>query len=202
MSGGAVLQATPSSEPPAIDPDVALLEQIGKGDSLASRSFVDRHLGRTVGLANRVLKNKADAEEVAQEVFLRVWKQAANWEAGRAKVETWMYRVTLNLCYDRLRKKREVLGDEMPELEDERAGPGEALHEKELAARVNEAIERLPERQRIAITLCHSHEMSNIEAAAVMDLSVEALESLLARGRRKLKDLLRPKVGDLLGLGQ
>ncbi len=196
------MQATPSSETPVDDPDAILLADIANGDSFASRRFVDRHLGRTIGLAHRVLKNTADAEEVAQEVFLRVWKQAATWEPGRAKVETWMYRVTLNLCYDRLRKKREVLGDDVPEMEDDAAGPGEALHEKELAARVNEAIARLPERQRIAITLCHSQEMSNIEAAAVMDLSVEALESLLARGRRKLKDLLRPKVGELLGLGQ
>ncbi len=196
------MRATPSPESSGDDPDIALLVEIARGDSFAIRTFVDRHLGRTVGLANRVLRNQADAEEVAQEVFLRVWKQAPTWEPGRAQFATWMHRVTLNLCYDRMRKKREVLGDDFPELEDDAAGPGEALHEKELAARVNEAIARLPVRQRIAITLCHTQELSNIEAAAVMEISVEALESLLARGRRKLKDLLRPQAGELLGIGQ
>lgn len=186
-----------------VDPDAELLAGIARGDGIAARDFVDRHVRRITNLARRTLGNQADAEEVAQEVFLRAWKQAATWEPGRAKFETWMHRVTVNLCYDRLRKKREVTGnDEVPDMVDDRPDPGEALHEKELAAQVNDAMLRLPERQRIAITLCHHQGLTNIEAAEVMDLSIEALESLLARGRRKLKELLKPRAGELLGTGQ
>jgi len=113
-----------------------------------------------------------------------------------------MHRVALNLCYDRLRKKREVTGEDLPEPVDENAGPAKALQQKELGARIDEALQSLPERQRAAVILCHHQGYSNIEAAGMMDISVEAIESLLARGRRKLKDLLRGEMDDLLGQGQ
>jgi len=184
------------------DPDGDLIAAVAAGDPRAARELVDRHLPRMVGLARRVLGNQADAEEVAQEVFLRVWKQAPKWKPGKAKFETWMHRVALNLCYDRLRKKREVTGEDLPEAIDDGANPGEALHQKELAARINEALQALPDRQRVAVTLCHHEGYTNIEAAAMMDISVDALESLLARGRRKLKDLLRSEMNELLGAGQ
>ena len=184
------------------DPDGALVAAVAAGDARATRELVDRHLPRMVNLARRVLGNQADAEEVAQEVFLRVWKQAPKWKPGQAKFETWMHRVALNLCYDRLRKKREVTGEDLPEPVDESDNTREALHQKELAARIDEAMQVLPDRQRAAVTLCHHQGYSNIEAAEMMDVSVEALESLLARGRRKLKELLRSEMDELLGAGQ
>jgi len=195
-------RATGSPIAAAEDPDTDLVAAIAGGDPRAARELVDKHLPRMVNLARRVLGNQADAEEVAQEVFLRVWKQAPKWKPGRAKFETWMHRVALNLCYDRLRKRREVTGGDIPEPIDGSAGPGEALHQKEVAARVNEAMQQLPERQRAAITLCHHQGHTNIEAAEIMDVSVDALESLLARGRRKLKELLRSEMNELLGVGQ
>ncbi len=187
---------------PAADPDAELVAAVARGDARAARALVDRHLPRMVGLARRVLGNQADAEEVAQDVFLRVWTHAADWKPGKAKFETWMHRVALNLCYDRLRKKREITGEDLPDPVDTGANPGEALQQKEVAARVNEAMQLLPERQRMAVVLCHHQGHTNIEAAAMMEVSVEALESLLARGRRKLRDLLRADMNELLGAGQ
>ena len=146
-----------------------------------------------------MLGNQADAEEVAQEVFLRVWKNAKVWKPGKAKFETWMHRVALNLCYDRIRKKREITGEDIPEPIDESPGPGRALHQKQVAARVDKALQALPERQRVAITLCHHQGYTNIEAAEMLDVSVEAIESLLARGRRQLRVSLRAELDHLLG---
>lgn len=181
------------------DPDAGLVAAIARGDEAAARTLVDRHLPRIMNLARRVLGNQADAEEVAQDVFLRVWKTAKAWKPGKAKFETWMHRVALNLCYDRIRKKREVTGKDIPDPIDEGPGPGKALHQKQVAARVDEALQSLPERQRVAITLCHHQGYTNIEAAEMMDVSVEAVESLLARGRRQLRVLLRAELDHLLG---
>ena len=181
------------------DPDTSLVARVGQGDQRAARELVNRHLPRIMGLARRVLGNQADAEEVAQEVFLRVWREAPKWSPGAARFETWMHRVALNLCYDRLRKKREVTGEDIPEPPDQSPGPGEVLHRKEVAAKVDAALQALPERQRAALVLCHHQGFSNIEAAEMMETSVEAVESLLARGRRRLKELLRHEVNELLG---
>lgn len=184
------------------DPDTDLVVAVARGDQAAARELVTRHLPKMIAVGRRMLGNQADAEEVAQEVFLRVWKQAAKWQPGAAKFETWMHRVAINLCYDRLRKKREITGDDVPEMVDEAANPAQALQAKELGARIDEALQRLPDRQRLAITLCHHQELTNIEAANVMEISVDALESLLARGRRKLKEYLRSEMDDVLGAGR
>ena len=146
-----------------------------------------------------MLGNQADAEDVAQEVFLRVWTNAQKWQPGKARFETWIYRVALNLCYDKLRRNRELFVDELPEQEDEAPNPAESLQASQVAWRVEMAVSELPERQRAAITLCHYQELGNIEAADVMEVSVEALESLLARGRRTLRKRLLPERENLLG---
>lgn len=185
-----------------VDPDTDLVAAVACGDQAACRELVNRHLSKMIAVGYRMLGNQADADEVAQEVFLRVWKQAPKWQPGKAKFETWMHRVAINLCYDRLRKKREITGEEhLPELADEAATPAEALQSKELGERINEALQRLPARQRQAVVLCHHQELTNIEAADAMEISVDALESLLARGRRKLKELLRSEMDDVLGAG-
>ena len=132
----------------------------------------------------------AEAEDVAQEVFLRAWKQAAGWTPGAAKFDTWLHRVALNLCYDRLRRRREIPTDTPPDRPDEGPAPDRGLLAAETGVRVTAALKRLPDRQREAIVLCHYQELSNIEAAALMEISVEALESLLSRGRRALRQSL------------
>lgn len=182
-----------------IDPDGELVAAIAGGDQSAARELLNRHLNRLLNVAYRLLGNRDDAEEVVQDVFLKVWTHAAKWEPGRAKFETWMHRVTINLCYDRLRRRRETLVDEMPEQADERAGPAQVLQESQIASQVRAAMEELPERQKAALTLCHLQGFSNIEASQIMEISVEAVESLLARARRGLKAKLKDAAVDLVG---
>ena len=101
-----------------------------------------------------------------------------------------MYRVALNLCYDRLRRRRELSYAEPPDRADEAPGPERGLEAADTGRRVSAALQALPDRQREAIVLCHYQELGNIEAAAIMGVSVEALESLLGRGRRTMRVVL------------
>jgi len=181
------------------DPDLDLLRRIGTGDGAACAALVDRHLRRITGLAGHMLGNKADAEDVAQDVFLRVWQQAPKWRSGEAKFSTWLHRVTVNLCTDRLRRRRETTLEAAGDPASEAPLPDAGLQEAAVVVRVQAALAQLPERQREAIVLCHYQELGNIEAADVMELSVDALESLLARGRRRLRQLLIEEVPDLTG---
>jgi len=174
----------------ASDPDEDLLMQIADGDPAASRALVARKLPRILGLAQRMLGDKTEAEDVAQEAFLRVWRQAPKWRPGQARFDTWLHRVSLNLCYDRLRRRREIPTDDPPDLADDGPAPDRGLEARDTGRRVGAALARLPDRQREAIVLCHYQELGNIEAAAIMGVTVEALESLLSRGRRSLRAAL------------
>ncbi|WP_374577457.1 RNA polymerase sigma factor [Phenylobacterium sp.] len=178
------------------DPDEALLARVAEGDPAAVRALVARKLPRLLSLAGRMLGDAAEAEDVAQETFVRAWKQARAWRPGAAKFDTWMHRVALNLCYDRLRRRREAPTDTPPEVVDDGPAPDRGLQAMETGERVAAAMGALPDRQREAIVLCHYQELSNIEAAALMGISVEALESLLSRGRRALRMALADMVGD------
>lgn len=148
----------------------------------------------------RMLGSKAAAEDTVQETFLRLWRHAAKWKPQGAKFETWLYRVAMNLCLDQLRKaKREAPEDAAPERADGADRQDQKIFAAERRFAIDEALEKLPERQRLAITLCHYQELSNIEAAEIMGISVEALESLLARGRRALRTSLAPMREHLMG---
>lgn len=169
------------------DPDEDLVRRVGQGDPAAIQAMVARKLPRMLALAQRMLGDAVEAEDVAQEALVRAWRQAPRWAPGKAKFDTWLHRVGLNLCYDRLRRKRETLTDVVPERPDDGPAPDRGLLAADTGAAVNRALAALPDRQREAIVLCHYQELSNIEAAALMDVSVEALESLLSRGRRALR---------------
>jgi RNA polymerase sigma-70 factor (ECF subfamily) len=171
----------------AADPDEDLVRRIGQGDAAAIQDMVARKLPRMLALARRMLGDSFEAEDVTQEVFFRAWKQAPTWRPGAARFDTWMHRVALNLCYDRLRRRREDPVAEVPDRPDPDAAPDRGIERSELGARVEAALATLPERQRAAIVLCHYQELSNIEAARLLEVSVEALESLLSRGRRALR---------------
>lgn len=172
------------------DPDEALLTGVGRGDPAAVRQLLDRRLPRVLALARRMLNDAGEAEDVAQETFLRAWKQARSWRPGAAKFDTWLHRVALNLCYDRLRRRREVVTAEPPEQVDTGPAPDAGLIGADLSRRVEAALAALPARQREAIVLCHHQGLGNIEAAALMSITVEALEGLLGRGRRTLRSAL------------
>ena len=144
------------------------------------------------------MRDDGEAEDIAQEAFLRLWHSAPTLDAGTHGMRPWLRRVASNLAIDGLRKaKRLDVTDEVPEQIDE-AGQLQALEAVEVAQRVEQAIADLPPRQRIAVSLFHFEDMSQREVAAMMELSEDALESLLARGRRRLKDILKEDWQDLL----
>jgi RNA polymerase sigma-70 factor (ECF subfamily) len=188
--------------------DDALMARAGRGDKAAFAVLVRRHLARATAIAQRILGNRSDAEEVVQEALLRCWQKAPDWQpAGteasgqgsgeRAQFATWLYRVLTNLCLDRKRRPQPVeleAAGEMPDTGDD--GFASVQH-SEQGRRVAAAMAKLPERQRAALALCYYEEMGNIEAAKALDISVGALESLLVRGRRALRDSL----GDLANEG-
>jgi RNA polymerase sigma-70 factor (ECF subfamily) len=153
-----------------------------------------------------MLGEAPEAEDVTQETMLRLWKIAPDWQADRAALATWLYRVASNLCIDRLRRRRQQPGrgaggpsggDAMPEIADDAPGPERRLQARDRAAALDEALAALPERQRLAIVLRHFEERPNPEIAAILDSSVEAVESLLARARRELALRLAPRRAEL-----
>ena len=185
-----------SSEPPVpLESDESLMARLRAGERPPFDRLLDRHLAAVTGFSYRMLGDAAEAEDVAQETFLRLWRHRQTWRP-RAQLRTWLFRVARNLCIDRFRR-REVVTDRIPEIEDPRGGPAAQLQRRQIAALVTAAWTSLPERQRAAVSLVYHQELSNIDAAAVLDVSVDALESLLSRGRRGLKkrlDGLRPDV--------
>jgi RNA polymerase sigma-70 factor (ECF subfamily) len=144
-----------------------------------------------------MLRDAAEAEDVAQEAMLRLWRIASDWRQGEAKVSTWLYRVTSNLCTDRLRKRRGVGLDQIAETEDGHPGVVAGMIEQDRAAALEQALQALPERQRQAVILRHLEGLSNPEIAEVMDIGVEAVESLTARGKRALAALLSGRRAEL-----
>ncbi len=175
------------------------MRALAAGDPGASETLVARHLARLVAFADRMLGDAAEAEDVAQETFTRLWQTAGRWEPGRARVSTWLHRVASNLCIDRLRRRRDERADDDTAAADPALGPAAAVGRAELGAHVRAALAALPERQRLAVTLCHYQGLRQDEAAEVLGVSVEALESLLARGRRGMRERLRAVAADLLG---
>ena len=172
-------------------PTEALLQLYANGDPEASRALTRRLLPRVLSHAERLLSNRAEAEDVVQEAMLRLWKIAPEWRQGEAQVSTWLYRVTVNLCTDRLRKYgRSVDIDAVAEPEDGRESVEAALIAGDRAAALQSALDTLPERQRQAVVLRHIDGLSNPDIARAMDIGVEAVESLTARGKRALRGLL------------
>jgi RNA polymerase sigma-70 factor (ECF subfamily) len=173
------------------DSDEALVARAGRGDRSAASVLVARHSQKVLALCGRILFDRASAEDAAQETFLKLWENAVRWKPQGAKLETWLYRIATNACLDRLRRrKREAPEEEGADYVDGSPTAIEQLEEDQRRRVVEDALASLPERQRIAMTLCHYQELSNIETAATMEISVEAVESLLARARRSLKAAL------------
>lgn len=178
--------------------DDALMVLFANGDSAAAGILASRHAPRVLALAFRMLSDQAEAEDVTQEAMLRLWKIAPDWRRNEAKVSTWLYRVASNLCLDRLRKKRGVGLDDIPEPEDDAPSVEDSMLQQARVASLQEAMNALPARQKLAVTLRHIEELTNPEIASVMDISVEAVESLTSRGKKALREMLseqKAKIG-------
>src|SRR5262245_48159942 len=174
--------------------DDELMRLAGGGDRAAFSRLVAAHMRKATAIASRITRNAGDAEELVQEAFLKVWLKAPEWqtreEGGGAAFSTWFYRVLVNLCIDRVRKPKNAPLEEASEVVDPTPDAFDNTSAGETGKRVAAAIETLPERQRAALVLCHYEGLSNIEAAEVLEISVGALESLLVRARRTLRDAL------------
>lgn len=181
-----------SSDAQTAASDEALLVAFANGDARAAADLTRRLTPRVFGFAQRMLGgDRAEAEDVAQEAMLRLWKIAADWRQGEARVTTWLYRVTANLCTDRLRKRgRSVALEAAGDPADEAPGAVAGLLARDRAAALEAALSALPDRQRQAVTLRHLEGFGNPEIAEIMDIGVEAVESLTARGKRALAKAL------------
>jgi len=178
----------PLPEDDALDQE--LMAAVARHDGRAFARLVERHLGWSLGFAERMLGTRPEAEDLVQTAFLRVWQGAARWEP-KAKFSTWLYRVLHNLCVDRFRARgagTDALDDEIP---DGAPGPEALASGLQREARVRAALAALPARQRAALVLCYYEERSQAETAALLGVSKGALESLLTRGRAALRKWLR-----------
>jgi len=169
--------------------DAELVMRVGEGDVPAYRELVRRHGKKLHHYAARLTHSPADAEDIVQETFLRLWQRASEY-SPRARVTTWLHRIAHNLAVDRLRAR-----GRWQALEDEDDAPISApqarlIDDRRRAENLDAALSELPERQRAALVLVHLNELSGKEAAHVLEISEDALESLLARARRTLKEKL------------
>lgn len=184
--------------------DFALMERVGAGDHAAFRQLVERHQNAVIGTVAKMLGNASESEDIAQQVFLRIWKNAKRYRPD-AKFTTYLFTITRNLVFNETRRKsrkKEVSSDEREEnsnLTVEASPdrqPDSELLQAELQRKVDEAIASLPEAQRMAVVLRRYEQLSYEEIATVLELSVSAVKSLLFRARTSLRESLSDYLAD------
>ena len=178
--------------------DAGLLEAAAAGSHAAFAEIVNRYFQPVYRLVWRMTGGAAEAEARAQDAFVKLWKNPSQLRDGAA-LKGWLMRVASNAAIDRSRRPKSGPIEEAPEIRDPQAKPDAPLDRAEAARLVDSRIAALPERQRQALSLVYFEGLSNIEAAAVMEVSVDAIESLLSRARRSLKDSLSAEWRDLIG---
>jgi RNA polymerase sigma-70 factor (ECF subfamily) len=168
--------------------DAQWLARFASGDATAARVLTDRLAPRCLAVALRMMGDRAEAEDITQEAMLRLWRMAPDWTETGAQVSTWLYQVTMNLCRDRLRRagRKTAALDEVAEPPDPAPSAEARLQSKARNAALQAALQDLPERQRQAVVLRHIEGLGNPEIAGILSISVEAVESLTARGKRAL----------------
>ena len=187
-----------TNDPYAAAPDAALLVAFANGDRQAARVLTARLLPRVLAQATRMLGNPTEAEDVAQDAMMRLWKIAPDWRQDEAQVSTWLYRVVANLCTDRLRRRRGTVGlDAVDEPADAAPSVADRMQHQARMLALSEGLAALPDRQAQAVALRHLEGLSNPEIAQIMDISVRSVESLTARGKRALADIMAGRKAEL-----
>lgn len=187
-----------------LDPDAELMLRARQGDMVAFEVLVDKYKQPIINLINRTLRDAAEAEDLAQQVFVQVFKAAHRYRVT-AKFSTWIYTIARNLCLNEIRRRSRHPAESMElgtfENDDQplrqfkdaatTSPPDELLHD-ELVQKIEEALAELPETQRTAIVLFREEELSYEEIAAILGCSLSATKSVIHRGRETLKLKLKP----------
>ncbi len=186
-----------------LDPDAALMLRVKEGDTAAFTDLVDKYKQPVLNVAYRMLRDLTEAEDLAQNVFVQVYKSAHRYEVS-SKFSTWLFTITRNLCLNEIRRRSRhpasSLDTPHPENEDQPLhqiedkktfSPPEAALQGELEAKIEQALGDLPENQRLAIILCRQEELSYEDIARVLGCSLSATKSLIHRGRETLKERLK-----------
>jgi RNA polymerase sigma-70 factor (ECF subfamily) len=187
-----------------LDPDAALMLRVKQGDAAAFEALVEKYKQPITNLLFRTLRDATEAEDLAQNVFLQVYKSADRYRV-EAKFSTWLYTIARNLCLNEIRRRSRHPGESLEaaseseneapsrQFEDRRnVSAPDRLLQDELVAKVQEALESLPENQRTAILLFQEKEMAYEEIAKILNCSLSATKSLIHRGRETLKQKLKP----------
>ena len=167
--------------------DESLMGLVAQGDQRAFRILMGRHMTLAIRVAQRVVGNAAEADDIGQDAFLRVWSRAASFDPRVARFTTWLYRVVLNLALDRIRKPSHASIDQAAEVSSDDPEPVTLIIEDEERRMIAAAMATLPDRQRAAIVLFHMEGLGGRDAARSMNVSEKAFESLLVRARSALK---------------
>ncbi|PPQ41946.1 RNA polymerase sigma factor [Rhodopseudomonas palustris] len=178
------------------DSDEVLMLAVAERRQQAFRVLMARHMPRAIRLAQRIVRDPAEADDIGQEAFLRVWNKASSFDPKIARFSTWLYRIVLNLSFDRTRKPRHAPIEDAAEVPSADPAPVEALITAQQQRLLEAALAELPERQRGAIALFHMEGLSGEEAARAMNLSPKAFESLLGRARLTLKKAVEKRQDD------
>jgi len=190
--------------PANLDPDAALMLRVKRGDREAFAALVEKYRQPVMNFVRRTLRDETEAEDLAQNVFLQVYKSAPRYEIT-ARFSTWLFTIARNLCLNEIRRRSrhpaESLDATHPEAEDQPLhqfedkktfSPPESLLQGELEEKIGRALAELPENQRTALLLCRQDELSYEEIAEVLDCSLSATKSLIHRARETLKQKLKP----------
>ena len=186
------------------DPDAALMLRVRQGDTVAFAELVDKYKQPVMNVAYRMLRDATEAEDLAQMVFVQVFKSAHRYQVS-SKFSTWLFTIARNLCLNEIRRRSrhptdsidarhpEQEAQPLHQFEDKKtASPPERLLHGELEEKIEKALAGLPENQRLAIVLCRQKELSYEDIARVLECSVSATKSLIHRGRETLKQKLKP----------
>lgn len=170
--------------------EAELVRRVVEGDQMAYQAILNDQLPSVSRFVARMLGNAGEAEDITQEVFIRLWTHADRYDPSVSKLTTWLHNIAHNLCIDYFRKRKRLVNQDLDENIEGGDEPDAHLLEERDADMIREAMMKLPERQRSAIIMCHYQGLSNKQTAEILAVSIDALESLLARGRKSLRGIL------------